>query len=315
MNQTNEISYHVPFTSDSSLNSGLHVSAALGGGPPHAFQVDTGSVGILVPRSVLGPDYQQFNPCDDISFGFISSGNTYQGQWVKVPVVLGVPADWDGTGDYPVAHVEVFAVDQPAGFDGGVFGIGFAIGGLADGGPARNPLLHLRYQGARLSQGYIVGTKGIDVGLTSRNTEGFAFIALERDDSGEDWLQPYGSVALSGDFSADGFYADLPFLMDTGIDYMILWLNADNTPPNLPSNTPFSAGITVSISAPPADQTSDPVLQYAFVTGDPSQSMAPSQVTWVAGTGINTGINVLAGADYLYDAAGGRIGFRVAPVV
>jgi hypothetical protein len=38
-----------------SLTSGLHVSAALGGGPPHAFQVDTGSVGILAPRSVLGP--------------------------------------------------------------------------------------------------------------------------------------------------------------------------------------------------------------------------------------------------------------------
>ena len=31
--------YHVPFTSDSSPAGGLHVSAALGGGAPHAFLV------------------------------------------------------------------------------------------------------------------------------------------------------------------------------------------------------------------------------------------------------------------------------------
>jgi hypothetical protein len=54
-----------------------------------------------------------------------------------------------------------------------------------------------------------------------------------------------------------------------------------------------------------------PVLQYSFVAGDASQPMAPSWVEWRnVENGINTGINVLAGADYLYDAAGGRIGFR-----
>ena len=95
--------------------------------------------------------------------------------------MLGVPATWDGTGDYPVARIEVFAVDQPADFDGGVFGIGFGIGGHADGGSARNPLLHLTYQGAHLSRGYIVSTQGIDAGLTSLNTDGFAFITLNRD--------------------------------------------------------------------------------------------------------------------------------------
>ena len=38
--------------------------------------------------------------------------------------------------------------------------------------------------------------------------------------------------------------------------------------------------------------------------------MAPSHVEWRVGKGINTGRNVLAGADYLYDATLGRIGFR-----
>ena len=313
MSGINELSYQVPFTSDSNSVSGLHVSAALGGGAPHAFLLDTGSVGILVPRSVLGPDYQQFDPSQDIEFQYASSGNKYCGQWVEVPVVLGVPADWDGTGDYPIADVEVFAVDRPAGFDGGVFGVGFGIGGLADGGPARNPLLHMSYQGERLKHGYIVSVQGVDVGLTTFNTEGFAFIALQRDISDEDWMQPFGSIDLSGDFSADGYYVDLPILMDTGIDDMILWVGADDAPPNLASNTAFPAGISVNLSAPPADSASEPVLQYSFMTGDIYQPMAPPQVEWRIGNGINTGINVLAGADYLYDAAGGRVGFRSPP--
>jgi hypothetical protein len=171
----------------------------------------------------------------------------------------------------------------------------------------------MSYRGAHLKHGYIVSAQGVDVGLTALNTAGFAFIALDRDESGEDWLQPYGSVALSGDFSPDGFYADLPILIDTGIDHMILWLRADNAPPNLASDSAFPAGVSVTMSAPPADLGDASALQYAFVTGDESQPMAPSQVEWRIGSGINTGINVLADADYLYDAAGGRVGFRVQP--
>ena len=311
MDQTNEISYEVPFTSGSSLSAGFHVIASLGGGPPHVFLLDTGSVGILVPRRTLGPHYQSFDPSRDVKFQYISSGNAYWGQWVKVPVVLGVPAEWDGAGDYPIAHVEVFAVDQPAEFEGGVFGIGFAIGGLADGGPARNPLLHVTYQGAHLSHGYIIRTQGIDVGLTSTNRDGFSLITLDRDPSGNDWMQPPASVSLTGDFSADGFSAVLPLLVDTGIDTMILWVSADNVPPDLPGNSAFPSGIAVTVSAPTADQAAEPALQYSFLTGDTSQPMAPTAVKWRVGNGINTGRNVLAGADCLYDAKMGVIGFRV----
>jgi hypothetical protein len=290
-------SYRIPFTSGSSLTAGLHVSAALGGGSAHTFLVDTGSVGILVPRKILGPDYQDFDPSQDIEFGYVSSGNSYWGQWVKVPVLL-------GTGDGAMANIEVFAVDRPADFDGGVFGVGFAIGGKADGGPARNPLLHLNYKGAHLGHGYIISTLGIDVGLTSVNMQGFDFVDLEREASGADWMQPQGRVGLTGHFSAKGFHADLPFLLDTGIEQMILWTSAGNAPANLPKDTAFPAGIKVSVAARPA-------LEYSFVTGEATQAMAPSYVEWRVGNGINTGRNVLAGADYLYDAAKGRVGFRV----
>ena len=308
MGQESEISYQVPFTSDSSLTNGLRILAALGGGPPHRFQVDTGSVGILVPRRRLGPHYQKFDCSQDTEFGYVSSGRVYWGEWVKVPVILGVPAAWDGTGDFPVAEVEVFAVDRPAEFDGGVLGVGFAIGGLADGGPTRNPLLHLTYQAANLSPGYIVSSRAIEAGLTSRNTVGFAFVALERSAAGEDWMQPIGSLGLPG-----GFTIDLRLLMDTGINEMLLWLRINERPPALANYSVFPNNIEVSIAVPPAGLTTEPALQYAFITGDLSQPMAPVRVEWRNGDAINTGRNVLAGADYLYDAAAGRIGFRVTP--
>jgi hypothetical protein len=308
MSQKAEISYKVPFTSDSGLTSGLHVFAALGGGAPHRFQVDTGSVGIVVPRHRLGADYQKFDCSQDTEFRYASSGRVYWGQWVKVPVVLGVPMTWDGTGDYPVAEVEVFAVDQPAGFDGGVLGIGFAIGGLADGGPARNPLLHLTYKAAHLSQGYIVSSQAIEAGLTSLNTAGFAFIGLRRSAVTNDWMQPLGSLGLPG-----GFAIDLPVLMDTGINEMLLSLDVNDRPPALANATRFPDNIEVSIAVPSAARVTKPALQYAFITGDTSEPMAPVYVEWRNGDGINTGRNVLADADYLYDAAGGRIGFRAHP--
>jgi hypothetical protein len=306
-----ESSVRVPFTPNSNLTNGLIVSAALGGGPSHALLVDTGSVGILIPRRVLGPAYQDFDPSQDIAFGYVSSGNHYLGQWVNAPIFLGVPPGWDGTGDYPFAQVEIFAVDQPADFDGGVLGIGFAIGGLADGGPARNPLLQLYFQGQPLSPGYILTSGGIDAGLTTLNTAGFTFIPLERDASGEDWRQPLGCFSLSGTISLEGPTDGLPILIDTGIDYMILWLDALNTQLNTPSGTAFPAGVSVTLSMPPLDQTPDSVLQYSFVTGDTNDPVAPSYVEWRRGFGINTGRNVLAFADYLYDAASGRIGFRI----
>jgi hypothetical protein len=101
MRWPSELSCFLPFTPDSSLTKGLHLLAAVAGGPAHRFEIDTGSVGILVPRQRLGPDYQNFDPSLDTKLQFVSSGNTYWGQWVNASVVLGVPAMWDGTATIP----------------------------------------------------------------------------------------------------------------------------------------------------------------------------------------------------------------------
>src|SRR5277367_4298083 len=107
MPSSSEQSCFLPFTPASDLTSGLHLFAAVGGGPPHLFKIDTGSVGVLVPRERLGPAYQNFDRSLDVKFEYVSSGKVYCGQWVKAPVILGVPETWDGAGDYPMAEVEV----------------------------------------------------------------------------------------------------------------------------------------------------------------------------------------------------------------
>jgi hypothetical protein len=305
MPSSSERSCFLPFTPASDLTSGLHLYAAVGGGAPHLFEIDTGSVGVLVPRQSLGPAYENFDRSLDMKFEYVSSGKVYWGQWVKAPVILGVPETWDGDGDYPMAEVEVFAADRPTDFEGGILGVGFAIGGLADGGPARNPLLHLTYQGEKLRRGYMIRTQGLEAGLTSANTHGFAFIELQRNADGGDWAQPTGTLGLPDDFRVD-----LPVLMDTGVGEMLLWLSAADRPPALASYSDFPAGVAVTITAPSSSDA--PVLQYSFVTGDANDPAAPSAVEWRDGKGINTGRHILASADYLYDAARGMIGFRSA---
>src|ERR1700683_1071416 len=305
MPSSSERSCFVPFTPASDLASGLHLYAAVGGGAPHLFEIDTGSVGVQVPRQRVGLAYQNFDASLDVKFEYVSSGTVYWGQWVKAPVILGVPETWDGNGDYPMAEVEVFAVDRPTDFDGGILGVGFAIGGLADGGPARNPLLHLTYQGEKLRRGYIIRSQGVEAGLTSANTDGFAFVELQRNADGGDWIQPTGTLGLPDDFSVD-----LPLLIDTGVDEMLLWLSPAGRPPGSANASKVLAGVAVTITAPASSNA--PALRYSFVTGDATDPAAPSAVEWRDGKGINTGRHLLAAADYLYDAARGMIGFRSA---
>ena len=103
----------------------------------------------------------------------------------------------------------------------------------------------------------------------------------------------------------------MPVLIDTGIKRMILWVSTESRPPGLTANSALRE--SVSVSVPARDPGTEPALQYAFVTGVARQPMTPSEVYWRVGHGINTGRNVLAGADYLYDAMAGRVGFRVPP--
>jgi len=100
-------------------------------------------------------------------------------------------------------------------------------------------------------------------------------------------------------------------LMDTGISEMLLWLHVEERPPALACVQQFPDGVHVAITVPPLGGSDQPALQYAFTTGSTGSPMAPVLVEWRSGHGINTGRHVMAGADYLFDAALGRVGFRM----
>ena len=154
-----------------------------------------------------------------------------------------------------------------------------------------------------MRRSYIIRSQRIEAGLTPANTEGFAVIELGRNVESDDWMQPMGTLGLP-----DGFSADLPLLVDTGVGEMLLWLVAADRPSGLADDSELAAGVAVAITAPPSSDA--PALQYSFVTGDTSDPAGPSAVEWRDGKGINTGRHVLAVADYLYDAARGLVGFR-----
>lgn len=187
----------IPYAPDSSVAEAFHITAALGGGMPHRFEIDTGSVGVLVPRDVLGPAYQNFDPSKDRTVSYVSSGNSYQGQWVTLSVVMGMPASWDGSGDYPTAMIAVFAVDHMDNdlskkYTQGMFGVGFDIGDQADAGAICNPFLNAVYRGAPLTRGYILTQDGIVLGPTAADAAGFAAVSLRRNAKGDDWQHPWG---------------------------------------------------------------------------------------------------------------------------
>jgi hypothetical protein len=308
----------IPYAPDSGVAEAFHITAALGGGKPHRFEIDTGSVGVLVPRDVLGPAYQDFDPGKDQTVSYVSSGNSYQGQWVTLSVVMGVPESWDGSGDYPTATIAVFAVDHmdddlSKKYTGGMFGVGFDIGDQADAGAGCNPFLNAVYRSAPLTRGYILTRDRIVLGPTAADAAGFAAVSLRRNAKGDDWQQPVGHIDMAAASHPDWprLSADLTVLMDTGVPEMLLWLTTVQRPANWPDVVPPGAAVTVSL---PADGGNTSTLTYSFITGAADQPMAPSAVNLRKGKGgLNTGRHVLARYDYLYDADGGRIGFRAQP--
>jgi hypothetical protein len=57
----------------------LHIKASIGGGSFNPFMIDTGSIGILVGSSYVGPNVMETDT--KFSFEYSSSGNKFEGVW------------------------------------------------------------------------------------------------------------------------------------------------------------------------------------------------------------------------------------------
>ncbi len=149
---------------------------------------------------------------------------------------------------------------------------------------------------------------------------------LSRDDALQDWSTPPACITIDDRTPACG-----TVLPDTGVNGMFLSLPASEEEPRAGSrrtDRSLLPGTKVTISLAPGNvapgnaapgntvpETSvQGVAIYSFRIGDVSNPLAPTRVTLVGRgdrpTFVNTGVHLLNGFDYLFDADKGVVGYR-----
>jgi hypothetical protein len=165
--------------------------------PMFPVTMDTGSVGIIVGSSYFTPPASGRLDSSFIGPGsetLTSSGIIFTGDWYKAIVNLYSDTTIVAQSTVPVMAVSHVACEMDAracdpktvdstGAETHYFGIGFAGGaGQPQGTPDKNAFLNVTSisgSGLLPSPGYILSTQGVQIGLTSINTRGFAMIKLE----------------------------------------------------------------------------------------------------------------------------------------
>ena len=291
----------------------------LPGSAPRRFGMDTGSTGIVVAAEHYTP-----GP-GDVATGpgrivYNSSGRILTGTQYVTDVVI----QRDGSTPVATARVQVLRVtaitclerardcrpeQNPR--DVALLGVGFdrdsAQGGAASA--PRNPFTSLvsLVSGAPLSSvrpGYIVTRTAVHLGITAEHAHDFAFVKLAPGAASRPGAPEWNAAPMA--VSVDGVVGDGTILMDTGINYMFLSAPA-GTP--LEPGTRAPAGTKIAIYLP--DRRSPQPAFYAFTVGERGNPLRPEKVEVVRDRGVfvNTGRMFLEGFDYLYDAAGGYVGY------
>jgi hypothetical protein len=291
----------------------------LPGGAPHRFGMDTGSTGIVVAAEHYTP-----GP-GDVSEGpgrlvYNSSGRILSGERYTTNVVI----QRDEATPVATARVQVLRVTEitclerardcrPEYRPRGVafMGVGFARGSAqqTDDTAPRNPFTNLvsLASGAPLASvrpGYIVTREGVHLGMSAERTRNFAFIKLAPGVSSQAGVPGWSAAPMT--VMVDGIGGHGTVLVDTGINYMFL------SPPEgtrLTRGTHAPAGTRIGLFMP--SHRNPPAVYYGFTAGTRDNPMHPEKVEVVhdAGVFVNTGRMFLEGFDYLYDAAGGYVGF------
>jgi hypothetical protein len=351
---SNGVSVIVPFVnaknmSNSSLYSNPEIRVGFTSNYNSSFTVvmDTGSVGIIVGKNYF-TDPGTSSPIF-IGAGsetLTSSGIVYSGNWYTATVYLYNSAAVVAVSTVPVMAVNSVSCTKDArecnitdhtGADVHYFGIGFSGGaGLPQGTPEKNAFLNVtNVPGASAppSPGYILSTQGVQIGLTSSNTQGFALIKLEPllAPNLSQWQRPPASPNVltdwqhaRGTISVNGVSSSGSVLFDTGVGTGFLTpptgvtLSTGQGPYGAECNTapPTCAvsGTTVQISFP--DQA-NPVASFGYVVGanngpQTGNPVSPLAVAVVRNSSpfLNTAVHFLQAFDYLYDAANGFVGLR-----
>lgn len=291
----------------------------LPGSEPRRFGMDTGSTGIVVAAEHYTP-----GP-GDVSDGpgrlvYNSSGRILSGERYTTNVII----QRDEATPVAVARVQVLRVTEitclerardcrPEYHPRGVafMGVGFDRNSAqgTEGTVPRNPFTNLvsLSSGAPLSSvrpGYIVTRTGVHLGMSAELTRNFAFVQLAPGAASRPGAPQWSTAPMA--VSVDGIAGNGTILVDTGINYMFL------SPPEgtgLSRGMRAPAGTRIGIHIP--DQRNPPAAYYGFTVDTRDNPMHPERVEIVRDRGVfvNTGRMFLEGFDYLYDAAGGYVGF------
>jgi hypothetical protein len=301
-----------------------HLGLSLGGRQLRAV-MDTGSTGIVVSATAI-PNIDRLPNRGPGTLTYTSSGRIMQGDWVVTRVTItGANGASVATSPMPVLAVRSIACldnarncttrEDPRHV--AMIGMGFGRRGNREGppGPEKNPFLNMAGAGSghdAVRRGYIVSSAGIQIGLTAADPgDGYVTVQLARDDARQDWSGAPACITIDDRTPACG-----TVLPDTGVTGMFLSLptsegqagaGSGGTDRSLPPGTKVTISLAPEAPAPGA-------ASYSFRVGDASDPLAPARVTLVGRgdrpTFVNTGVHLLNGFDYLFDADKGIVGYR-----
>lgn len=306
------------------INLGFNGSTTLS-----QFIMDTGSCGIVASPDIfqpapgginLGPGQTHYT---DGTFERILTGTV----WTATQKIYDETGKLMATSNVPVLQVTQETVNGgppfiPHGI--AVMGIGFGREGndLPPKTPAFNPFLNLTTilkKGTQIPlprswvNGYIVTAKGVELGLTAKNTMRAGFIKLTpwpqfSTPNLPEWMPMSMTVCVNG-VCGNGVS-----IVDTGIKNGII-----NPPPGAHLGTLVNCPGTASPHCIPAGDVikvyypnqANPVAFYTFTTGQLGNPMEPDSVAVQARPTIfwNTGRHFIGGINFVYDNTNGYAGF------
>ena len=302
-----------------------HLMLSFGGRRLKAV-MDTGSTGVVVSASAI-PGFEELPKDGPARLTYTSSGRIMEGVWVSVPVTI-AGANGASVTTRPMPVLAVTSVDctetarnctprdDPRHV--AMIGVGFGrrnrSGPQADSSIDKNPFLN--FSGTRagaMHRGYLITRDGVELGVPAVDAPpGFVTVHLTRNQETGDWFGAPACIAIADYSPACG-----TVLPDTGLTQMFLALplsQVDGRAIPAGNDHTLLPGTKVTITLAPGTPGAKAIAGYSFAVGDMDNPLAPRRVILVRQgdrpTYVNTGVHLLNGFDYFYDADAGIVGYR-----
>ncbi|TVY83902.1 hypothetical protein LSUE1_G001731 [Lachnellula suecica] len=306
--------------------------------------IDTGSCGLIVSAAEFPNWTPELAAQHPVGYEYLSSSRKlYVGNWIpktihflQANVTASIPIlvvskryicpGYNSTSDGPKCTFPTETIDMPTKIS--LLGVGFGrqFDGQPQGNPDKNIFLNVAsIDGTPITPtspfhtGYKITAEGVILGLTANNTAGFSFTNLKKGmtDDAHDWA-PIPACIRVGNVPCVA--VNTTAMIDTGIDQMYLTL-----PTAMPVKTHTEPSRSTGANVTVLDDGQVVEVQfgesgaadYGFRVGDTilvGKGTAPPQVIVTRSSTkkpyVNTGRHFLRGFEVVFDAVGGRYGFK-----